>query len=51
MRKNQVFARQRVLEALQGGSKTSAELNQLCFRYGARIFELRKNGYHIKTKR
>ena len=27
------------------------ELNRICFRYGARIYELRKQGYLIETVR
>jgi helix-turn-helix protein len=30
---------------------TNLELNAICFRYGARIFELRKTGYDIETRR
>ena len=29
----------------------NTELNKICFRYGARIYELRKEGYHITTER
>ena len=28
---------------------TNTELNRICFRYGARIFELRREGYIIKS--
>ena len=30
---------------------TNVELNAICFRYGARIFELREIGYNIQTRR
>jgi hypothetical protein len=44
--------RQQILELLRergSGGVTNAELNEVCFRYGARIFELRKAGHKIKT--
>lgn len=28
---------------------TSAELNQICFRYSARILDLRKQGYDVQS--
>lgn len=40
-------ARVRVLERLQAGPALNTELNALCFRYGARIFELRRGGVNI----
>jgi hypothetical protein len=40
----------RVLDRLQKGSATSVELNEICFRYGARIHELRSLGYNIVRK-
>jgi hypothetical protein len=43
-------ARQRVLEALREGPRTNVELNKLCFRYGARIYELRHRFGHVITK-
>ena len=30
---------------------TNAELNRVCFRYGARLHELRRDGYIIVTNR
>ena len=43
--------RRKILFALQdNGSMTGAELNKICFRYGARIHELRKLGHTIKAK-
>ena len=30
---------------------TNLELNSLCLRYGARIFELRRMGFQIETRR
>lgn len=29
---------------------TNVELNRICFRYSARLFELRRDGYHITTE-
>ena len=43
--------RGRVLARLQEGPATSADLNALCYRYGARILELRRAGYKILTAR
>lgn len=31
------------------GTVTNAELNKICFRYGARIYDLRKEGHAIVT--
>ena len=31
------------------GSATNHELNRICFRYGARIHDLRKEGHIIKS--
>src|SRR5438445_5025815 len=45
--------RDRILSLLRQrgpADATNAELNQICFRYGARIFELRKVGYAIGTR-
>ena len=45
--------RDKVLDALRrAGSRgvTNVQLNATCFRYGARIFDLRKMGYDIKTE-
>ena len=39
---------QSILDALRSGRKSNVELNAICFRYGARIFELRKLGYRIE---
>ena len=42
----------RVLNLLKANGKaTNSELNKICFRYGARIFELRKEGHIIVTNR
>jgi hypothetical protein len=30
---------------------TNLELNTVCFRYGARIWELRKQGFAVETRR
>lgn len=38
-----------VLEALQRHrTRTNLQLNEICFRYGARIHELRKEGHGIE---
>jgi hypothetical protein len=44
--------RQQILELLEkrgAEGASNAELNEICFRYGARIFELRKMGHKIRT--
>jgi len=33
------------------GEATNVELNRICFRYGARIYELRREGHEILTVR
>lgn len=39
-----------VLRALQkNGKMTNQELNKICFRYGARIADIRRDGYIIVT--
>lgn len=40
-------AKDRVLARLRQGSATNVELNAICYRYGARIMELRREGYAI----
>lgn len=45
--------KQKVLKALKvAGSRgvLNSDLNKICFRYGARIFELRREGYDIRQK-
>jgi hypothetical protein len=43
-------SRDRVLAFLQDrGTCTNVELNAVCFRYGARILELRAAGHDIRT--
>ncbi len=45
--------RESVLLALRAagtGGVTNLQLNAICFRYGARIWELRREGYDIETK-
>jgi len=37
----------RILARLRQGPATNAELNIICFRYGARIMELRREGHDI----
>lgn len=44
--------RDKVLHFLQERGRqgaTNAELNAICFRYGARIYDLRKDGWEIST--
>jgi predicted AAA+ superfamily ATPase len=44
--------REKILEILQERGHEgvrNTELNNVCFRYGARIYELRKMGHKIKT--
>jgi hypothetical protein len=42
---------QKIIELLSRKKKVyNNELNKICFRYGARIHELRKMGYTIKTE-
>ena len=38
-----------VIERLKRGPATNRELNEIVFRYSARIFELRGHGYDITT--
>ena len=43
-------SRDLILLAFQAQSvRTNVELNAICFRFGARIEELRKRGYDIRT--
>jgi len=45
-----VSNRDKVLSYLQAHhTVTNVDLNAICFRYGARIEELRKQGYDIQT--
>jgi hypothetical protein len=40
----------RILKLLKAkGSVTNIELNRVCFRYGARLLELRREGHDILT--
>jgi len=39
--------RDRVLARLQQGPATNVQLNDICFRYGARILELKREGFAI----
>src|ERR1051326_269002 len=44
--------KQKVLDALRkagSAGMSNTELNEICFRYGARIFDLRREGYQIKS--
>lgn len=38
------------LKKARSSGMTNVELNLICFRYGARIFELRRKGWRIKTQ-
>jgi hypothetical protein len=41
----------KVLLALQRpDGATNVQLNDICFRYGARLYDLRKEGWKIKTE-
>lgn len=40
-----------VLSRLREGDATSEDLNVVCYRFSARIHELRKQGFDITTKR
>lgn len=45
-------SRQQVLDVLKTkGRVTNLTLNEVAFRYGARIHELRKEGHRIKSER
>lgn len=48
--KRRMSNRDRVLARLQSGPASNRELNDICFRYGARILELRRDGFHIDTE-
>lgn len=42
---------QRILSLFRAkGTVTNRELNEICFRYAARIHEMRANGHPITTK-
>lgn len=42
----------RILKLLKtNGSATNRELNRICFRYGARIHDLRREGWEITSVR
>ena len=40
-------AKDRILVRLRAGSATNVELNAICYRYGARILELKREGHAI----
>ncbi len=43
---------QKILDLLLDGKwHDTAELNRIAFRYGARLFELRRKGYQLETRR
>jgi hypothetical protein len=49
---NSSTQRQTILDLLKKqGKATSAELNDICFRYSARIHELRQAGHVIVSRR
>lgn len=39
----------RVLKVARNRGVTNRALNRLCFRYASRLFELRRDGFEIKT--
>ena len=41
----------RILNRLRLGVVTNIELNEICFRYAARISELKKEGHDIQKRR
>lgn len=41
--------RDKVLAAIKAGPVTNFELNKICYRYSARIYELREEGHQIST--
>lgn len=43
-------AKTRVLDRLLKGPASNVELNAICYRYGARLKELRDQGYNIITE-
>ena len=43
--------KEKILARLKQGPADAIELNQICFRYGARLCELRKLGIDIRAKR
>jgi hypothetical protein len=49
-RARRTSAKERVLARLRLGPATNIQLNELCYRYGARILELRRAGYDIETR-
>jgi len=40
-----------ILRRLQMGPATNVQLNKICFRYSARIYDLRSRGYPIRCER
>ena len=40
--------RERILARLEAGPTTNRDLNNIAFRFGARILELRSDGYDIR---
>jgi Helix-turn-helix domain len=46
---NKPTQRDRIFNRLKWGAATNVQLNRICFRYGARIFELRRAGWPIET--
>jgi len=48
---NKDTQRAKIIKLLKtNGKATNTELNRICFRYGARIYDLRKEGHIIKSK-
>lgn len=51
--KNAPSQKERILSLLRArgpAGVTNLELNNICFRYGGRIFDLRKEGWQIETR-
>jgi hypothetical protein len=42
---------EKIVKLLEGGDEhTNKELNKICFRFGARIWELRQSGFGIDVR-
>ncbi|WP_024816937.1 helix-turn-helix domain-containing protein [Arthrobacter sp. 31Y] len=42
--------REKILQLLKTGPATNQQLNKVCYRYGARIHELRNAGHNIVSE-
>jgi len=43
--------KEKILNRLKQGTVTNIELNDTCFRYGARIHDLKQSGHDIRSRR